>query len=167
MHVRLQACGRQRRRGRCAGGRTRAQGRRRHHRKDDHQRVRLQGGRRQPVDGHHPQSLGPVEDTRRLERGRGGQRRRWRNAVRARHRRRRVGPDPRLADGSVRGQGAVRPRAGVSRGRNADARPCRSHGPHRARCGPAAERGGGIRPARPVRRRRAGAGLPGRVRPSR
>jgi len=88
------------------------------------------------------------------------------DAVRARHRRWRLGPHPRLADGPVRDQGAVRPRAGVPRGCDPDPRPRRPHGPHGARCRAAAERGGGVRPARPVRRRRAGAGLPGRLRPA-
>ena len=83
----------------------------------------------------------------RLERGRSGQRRQRRDAVRARHRRRRFGPNPRLADEPVRRQGAVCPRAGVPGGRNPDPCSCRSHGSHCARCRLVVDGGGGVRSA--------------------
>ena len=77
--------------GRCAGGRAR-EGRRRHSDRQDHdQRIRLQAGRRQPVDRDYAPSVESRQDAGRLERGRGGVGRRRHHAVRARHRWRRLG----------------------------------------------------------------------------
>ena len=57
LRLRLALHGGQRRGGRRAVGRARESGRRHPDRQDHHQRVRLQGGRRQPAHRHHPQSV--------------------------------------------------------------------------------------------------------------
>ena len=106
--------GGQRRRRRRAVGRAR-QARRRHPDRQDHdQRVRLQGGRRQPAHRHHAQSVESGEDAGRLERRRGGVGRRRHHADRARHRRRRLGAHPGQPDRACRDQGPVRPHPGVA-----------------------------------------------------
>ena len=64
------------------------QGGRRHHHLQDHDlRIRLQADRRQPALRHHPQSLEPRADQRRLERRRRGGGRGRLRAARHRHRR--------------------------------------------------------------------------------
>ena len=133
-------------------------------RQDHHHRVRLQGLERQPAHRHHPQSLEPRQDHRRLLRRRRRQRRRRHHAVRARHRRRRLDPHSVLVLRPVRDQGAVRPRPGVSGRRHAHARPCRTDGAHGARRRAAAHRRFRLRCARSGERRRRGAGLSRRLR---
>ena len=134
------------------------------HRQDHHHRVRLQALERQPAHRRHPQPMEPGEDLGRLLRGRGSERRRRHHAVRARHRRRRIGAHPVVVLRPVRHQGAVRPRAGVSRSRHADARPCRPAGAHRTRCRAPARRRIGLRRARPGERRRRRPRLSGGLR---
>ena len=86
--------------------------------------------RRQPAHRHHPQSVESAKDAGRLERRRGCVGRRRRHVDRARHRRRRLGPHPRLPDRSCRHQGTVRPHPGVAGVGDHDARPCRPDGAH-------------------------------------
>ena len=129
-------------------------GRRLHRRQVRHQRVRLQGGLRQPAQRHHPQPLEPGEDAGRLQRRRGRERRRRAHAVCARHRRRRLGADSVGALRPLRHQGAVRPGAGVPGLGGADALPCGRARAHGARRRAAARRHGRPRPARCLRRRR-------------
>ena len=149
---------------RLAGLRAREGAWRGDHRQDHHHRVRLQGVERQPAHRRHPQSLESGQDHGRLLRRRRRERRRRHHAVRARHRRRRLDPHSVLVLRSVRHQGAVRPRPGLSGRGDADARPCRADGAHRARRGAAAHRHFRLRCARSGERRRRRAGLSRRLR---
>ena len=106
--------------------------------------------RRQPAHRHHPQSVESGKDAGRIERGRGGFGRRRHHAVRARHRRRRLGPHPGLPDRACRDQGTVRPHPGVAGVGDHDARPCRTDGAHGRGCGAAVH---GVRRLRRARSR--------------
>ena len=88
--------------------------RRRAARQDDDARARLEGRHRQRADRRDPQPVGPGDDGRRIERrqlrgARGGD-----GAARARHRRRRLDPDPVRVLRAARPEADVRARAGLA-----------------------------------------------------
>ena len=146
----------------CGGA---GQGSRRLHRRQvHHQRVRLQGGLRQPAHRDHPQPVEPGQDIRRLQRRRGGKRRRRAHALCGLHRWRRLRAHSVCPLRALRHQGAVRAGAGVPGLRRADAGPRRRDRAHGAGRGTPAQRDGGPRPARCLRRRRARSGFRGRLR---
>ena len=164
LDLRLPALREQRGRLRCAVGGADQASRRLHYRKVHHKRVRLQGGLRQPAQRDHPQSMGPDEDVRRLQWRRGRERRRRPHAVRARHRWRRLRAHPVCALRPLRHQGAVRPGADLPGLGSANPRPRGVDRAHGAGCRAPARCHGGPRPARCLRRRRAHAGFPRRLR---
>ena len=159
LDLRLPALRRQRGGLRRARGGAGQGGRRLHRRQVHHQRVRLQGGLRQPAHRDHPQSVEPGEDIRRFQRRRCRERRRRAHALRGLHRWRRLRAHSLCALRALRHQGAVRPGAGAPGLGGTDTRPCGRNRAHGAGRRAAARRHGGPRPPRCFRRRRARAGF--------
>ena len=163
-HVGLARYGQERCRCRCTRRRARQSGGRHSHRQNHNQRrFGLQaGGAIARLTGitRHPWNL---QDTGRVERWSGSIGRRRHHAIRARHRRWRLGAHSVLLHRPRRHQSAVRARTGVADLGDTNARPCRPHRPQRRRRGARADGDRRLRPPRSVQRIGRNAGLAWRV----
>ena len=131
--------------GRAVGGRRAGRGlaaplRRRAARQDDDAGAGLEGRHRQRADRRHPQPVGPAYDPGRLERRQLGGARGRDGPAGARHRRRRLDPDPVRVLRAPRPQADVRPRAGLAGEPVRRRLARRADGPHGRRPGADARR---------------------------